>query len=75
MKSVSINLNLAEHVKKFVSIAEKYNFEIDIRSGRHVVNAKSMLGIFSLDLSEDVIIEIFSDECDAFIEDIKEFIV
>ncbi|HKL94498.1 MAG TPA: HPr family phosphocarrier protein [Clostridia bacterium] len=74
MKSVTIKLDLAEYVKKFVSIAEKYPFEIDLRSGRHVVNAKSMLGIFSLDLSEDVVLEIFSDDCAKFLDEINEFV-
>lgn len=75
MKSVMLKLNLAESVKKFVSIVEKYDCDIDLRSGRHVVNAKSMLGIFSLDLSETVVLEIFSDECDKLLEEIKEFMV
>lgn len=74
MKSVTIKLDLAEHVKQFVSIAEKYPFEIDLRSGRHVVNAKSLLGIFSLDLSEPVVLEVFSDDCGRFLEEIKEFV-
>ncbi len=75
MKSVLLKLNLAESVKKFVTIVEKYDFEMDLRSGRHVVNAKSMLGIFSLDLSENVVLEIFSDDCKELLEEIKEFII
>ncbi|NLZ24870.1 MAG: HPr family phosphocarrier protein [Clostridiales bacterium] len=74
MKSVPIKLKLAEDVKKFVSIVEKYNYEIDLRDGRHVVNAKSLLGIFSLELSSPLVLEIFSDDCDNLLEDIKPFI-
>lgn len=74
MKSVTVNLTLAENVKKFVAIAEKYPFDIDLRSGRHVVNAKSMLGIFSLDLSDPCVVEIFTDDCKKFLDEINDFI-
>jgi phosphocarrier protein HPr len=57
-----------------VNIVNKYPYEIDLRSGRHVVDAKSILGIFSLDLSKPVIVEIYSDDCDDFLKDIESFI-
>ena len=54
MKSVTIHLSLAENVKDFVNIVSKYPYDIDLRSGRHVVDAKSILGIFSLDLNKQL---------------------
>jgi len=75
MKTVNIKLSLAENVKNFVNIVNKYPYEIDLRSGRHVIDAKSILGIFSLDLSKPVIVEIYNDDCDDFLEDIKSFII
>ena len=48
MKTVNVKLTLAEDVKNFVNIVSKYPYEIDLRSGRHVIDAKSILGIFSL---------------------------
>lgn len=75
MKSVCIKLGLADEIKKFVAIAEKYDFDIDIRSGRHSVNAKSLLGIFSLDLSQQLVVEILTNDCENFLQDIAEFIV
>ncbi|HHW69745.1 MAG TPA: HPr family phosphocarrier protein [Clostridiales bacterium] len=75
MKTVNIKLSLAENVKDFVNIVSKYPYEIDLRSGRHVVDAKSILGIFSLDLSKPVTLEIYSDDCDDLLEEIKPFIV
>ena len=48
---------------------------MDLRSGRHVVDAKSILGIFSLDLSKPVTLEIHADDCGALLEDIASFIV
>jgi len=73
VKTVNIKLSLAENVKKFVNIVSKYPYEIDLRSGRHVVDAKSILGIFSLDLSKPITVEIYSDDCDDLLEEIKEY--
>ena len=74
MKSVMIKLSLIENVNNFVNIVTRYPFEMDLRAGRHVVDAKSILGIFSLDLSKPITLEIYSDECEALLEDIKPFL-
>ncbi len=75
MKSVNIKLSLAENVKTFVSIVNRYPYDVDLRSGRHVVDAKSILGIFSLDLSKPITIEVYEDNCDELMEEIKSFIL
>jgi len=75
MKTVTIRLSLAENVKAFVNAVNRYPFDMDLRSGRHVVDAKSILGIFSLDLSKPVTLEIRSDDCEALLEDIRPFTV
>ena len=59
MKSIVILLNTTDSVKNFVSTISKYDYEMDLRSGRYVVDAKSLLGIFSLDLNKPVILEIY----------------
>lgn len=73
MKSVQISLQMANQVKNFVSIVQKYAYEIDLRSDRYVVDAKSILGIFSLDLSQPLTVEIHSANCDDLIEELKQF--
>ncbi len=73
MKSVKISLQMAQNVKDFVSIVQEYPYEIDLRSGKYVVDAKSILGIFSLDLSKPVTVEIHSDGCDDLIDALKKF--
>ncbi len=73
MRSANIKLSLTENVKSFVNIVSRYGYDVDLRSGRHVVDAKSILGIFSLDLSKPVTVEIYSDECDDLMEEIKPF--
>ena len=73
MKSVMIRLSLVENVNKFVNIVYRYPFEMDLRAGRHVVDAKSILGIFSLDLSRPITLEIYSDDCEQLLADIQPF--
>ncbi len=74
MKSVMIRLSLVENVNKFVNVVSRYPFEMDLRAGRHVVDAKSILGIFSLDLSRPITLDIYSDDCDMLLEEIKPFL-
>ena len=73
MKSVQISLQMASQVKAFVSVVQKYAYEIDLRSDRYVVDAKSILGIFSLDLSKPIVVEIHSDNCDDLLNELKQF--
>lgn len=73
MRSVPIKLSFAEEVKTFVNAVNRYPYEMDLRAGRHVVDAKSILGIFSLDLSKPITLDIYDDACDDLIEDIKQF--
>ncbi len=74
MKSVIIKLDMAEKIKNFVQIVSVYPYEIDLRSGRYVIDAKSILGIFSLDLSKTIVLEIYSDDCTELLANLKEFI-
>ena len=75
MKSVMIRLSLVENVNKFVNIVARYPFEMDLRAGRHVVDAKSILGIFSLDLSKPIALEIYGDDCEELMKEIAPFVV
>ena len=53
----------------------KYPYDIDLHSGRFVIDAKSLLGIFSLDLSKPVVLEVHSDKCDDLLGELKDYIV
>ena len=73
MKSFPLRLTQAEEVKSFVNTVNRYPYEMDLRAGRHVVDAKSILGIFSLDLSKPITLDVYSDDCGDLEEDIKQF--
>ena len=75
MKSINIKLSLAENVKSFVNVVSRYPYDMDLRAGRHVVDAKSILGIFSLDLSKPITLEVYADECGDLLEEIKAFTI
>ena len=53
-RTFKINLNTIDRVKKFVDIVSKIDGTLDLVSGRYRVDAKSIMGIFSLDLSKDL---------------------
>jgi phosphotransferase system HPr-like phosphotransfer protein len=61
MKDLNIQLKSINDVKDFVNIVNRYDFDIDLISGRYVVDAKSIMGIFSLDLSKPIKMEIHSE--------------
>jgi phosphotransferase system HPr-like phosphotransfer protein len=75
LKTVQIRLSLVENVNKFVNIVGKYPFDMDLRAGRHVVDAKSILGIFSLDLSRPISLEIYSEDCEELLKEIQPFVI
>lgn len=71
-----INLNSVESIKQFIKIVTNFTEDIDIISGRFKIDAKSIMGIFALDLAKPVEVEILSDESDViakFSESISEF--
>ena len=70
-----IRLSLVENVNRSVNIVGHYPFDMDLRAGRHVVDAKSILGIFSLDLSRPIVLEIYSDDCDDLLKEIQPFVI
>ena len=62
MKTVQISLNSIDKVKSFVNDITKFNNDFDLVSGRYVIDAKSIMGIFSLDLSKPSSLSIHAEE-------------
>ncbi len=61
MKTVHISLNSIDKVKSFVNDITKFDNDFDLVSGRYVIDAKSIMGIFSLDLSKPIELNIHSE--------------
>jgi len=62
MKTVQISLNSIDKVKSFVNTVTKFDCDFDLISGRYVIDAKSIMGIFSLDLSKPIDLTIHTDD-------------
>ena len=76
MKTVKISLNSIDKEKAFVNEVTKYDAEFDLVSGRYVIDAKSIMGIFSLDLSKPIDLNIHSENnIDEILAKLDEFIV
>lgn len=61
MKTAKISLNSIDKVKAFVNEISKFDCDFDLVSGRYVIDAKSIMGIFSLDLSKPIDLNIHAD--------------
>ncbi len=61
MKKIRISLNSIEKVKSFVQEISQYDFDFDLISGRYVIDAKSIMGIFSLDLAKPIDLSIHAE--------------
>ena len=76
MKTVMISLNSIDKVKSFVNDISRFDYDFDLVSGRYVIDAKSIMGIFSLDLSKPIELNIQAEEgADEVIETLKPYIV
>ena len=76
MKTVEISLNSMDKVKSFVNEITKFNYDFDLVSGRYVIDAKSIMGIFSLDLSKPITLNIHAEaDVDKILEALEPYLV
>ena len=75
MTKTTVFLQAIDDVKEFVNIVMKYDFDIDLVSGRYAIDAKSIMGIFSLDLSKPIQLNAHTDDAEDLLKDLNKFIV
>ena len=75
MQTAMIQLKTAEDVKQLVSYVSGCGFDVDLVSGRSIVDGKSIMGIFSLDLATPIRLDMHSDNCAAVLEKIETFLI
>ena len=76
MKTVQISLNSIDKVKSFVNSITQFEYDFDLISGRYVIDAKSIMGIFSLDLSKPIDLNIHAEEnIDVILETLKQYTI
>ena len=75
MKTTNIKLSTIADVRDFVNAVASFDGEVDLSSGRYIVDGKSIMGIFSLDLLSPIKLTVHSDNADELLAKIKPFIV
>ncbi len=75
MTRTTISLQTVNDVHAFVNIVSKYEYDIDLISGRYAVDAKSIMGIFSLDLLKPIELIAHTDNAEEFFKEIDKYIV
>ncbi len=77
MREAEVLLNSIDKVKRFVSITTKFDANMDLVRGRYTVDAKSIMGIFSLDLSKALILRIYEgkENVDTILDALNEYVI
>lgn len=75
MKKETIKLITIDNVKDFVKKVNNLSCEADLTLGKYTIDAKSIMGIFSLDLSRPLELTVHSENCEDFLEEISDYIV
>ena len=75
MNTFKIKLSTIEDIRKFVEIVTRLDYDVDLSSGRYVVDAKSIMGIFSLDLMNAIQLTAHTDNAEALKEALAAYIV
>lgn len=61
MRQVSIRLPSAEQIQRFVKTLTALNGEFELISGKHILDARSLMGLFTLDLSQPIMLKVYQD--------------
>ncbi|HAL74886.1 MAG TPA: serine kinase [Clostridiales bacterium] len=75
MKKFTVQLKSINDVKDFVRIVNDFPYDVDLASGRYIVDAKSIMGIFSLDLTQPIEVDIHSDNGEDLKQKLQPFII
>ena len=74
MTTTTISLKTFGDVQEFVNILMKFAFDIDLVSGRYIVDAKSIMGIYSLDLTKPIELQAHTDDAEDLFTAIEKYI-
>ena len=75
MKKTQITLKSIQDIRSFVNEVTLLDYEVDLEQGRYIVDAKSIMGIFSLDLLNPIKLTAHAEDCTALFEQLAPFIV
>lgn len=73
MNEMMITFKSTDEIVEFVDTVSKYEFDMDMKKGRFVVDAKSILGIMNMGLNSGIRLQMYSDDCDELKEKLVKF--
>lgn len=73
MNEMMITFKNTDEIREFVDTVSKYEFDMDMKKGRFVVDAKSILGIMNMGLNSGIRLQMYSDDCDELKEKLVKF--
>ncbi len=73
MQTFDILLGATDDVRRFVNLSNRYAFSIALRQDRALIDAKSLLGILSLDLTKPITVEVYSSHCQEFLDELAAY--
>lgn len=74
MVSLSITLSSINDVKSFVNLVNRYDFDVELVSGKYVIDAKSIMGIFSLDLSKKLLVQADCTPDNPIVDELEKYV-
>lgn len=74
MNKTKVNFKNPDDVKNFVETVEKYPYSMDMKSGRYIVDAKSLLGLMNLGLNKDIELDVYEEDCSDLFDAIKQYV-
>lgn len=74
MSEMMVKFSKPEEILDFVNKVQKYPFDMDMKRGRFIVDAKSILGIMNLGLNNVIELKVYEDDCSALEQDISEYV-
>lgn len=74
MSKKTVVFSNPDDVMNFVKTVEKYPYDMDMKSGRCIVDAKSLLGLMNLGFNKKIELEVHEDECQELLQDIKKYL-
>lgn len=74
MNKTKVNFKNPDDVKNFVETVEKYPYSMDMKRGRYIVDAKSLLGLMNLGLNKDIELDVYEEDCSDLFDAIKQYV-
>lgn len=75
MVKTKVKIDSVSDAKQFVGICSAVDFNVELIAAPYIINGKSIMGIFSLDLSKPIDMEAYCEDGDEFVERISSFVV